>query len=164
MKTLFIGGVKSGKSRHAELYTLSRSETMPFYLATGEAFDEEMHLRIEQHRLQRADHFVTIEEPLALIEAVTSCDAPVLVECLTVWMTNMLHHGYTKEEILTGVMDLLALEHDIVFVLNDVGGGVIPDNALAREFADLSGIVSQRLGAGCDEVYHCIAGIATRIK
>lgn len=164
MKILYIGGVKSGKSRHAEQRTLALSDTKPYYLATGEAFDEEMRLRIEHHRAQRSDSFVTVEEPLELMELVGRSDAPVLIECMTVWMNNMLHHGYTKEEILQEVLRLLELDHDIVFVLNDVGGGIIPDNALARLFADLSGIVAQRLAEGCDEVYHCIAGIATRIK
>lgn len=164
MKVLYIGGVKSGKSGHAERRTIALSDAKPYYLATGEAFDEEMRLRIEHHRAQRADSFVTIEEPLELMKLVARCDEPVLIECMTVWMANMLHHGYSVEEIVAEVLHLRDVEHDVVFVLNDVGGGIIPDNALSRTFADLSGIVAQRLAEGCDEVYHCIAGIATRIK
>jgi adenosylcobinamide kinase/adenosylcobinamide-phosphate guanylyltransferase len=164
MKTLFIGGVKSGKSRHAEAYTAALEGGKPFYLATSEPFDAEMRLRIERHRQERLERFKTLEEPLELAEAVEPCDGAVLIECLTVWMNNMLHYGRTEEEIFAEVESLLALERDLVFVLNDVGGGIIPDNPLARRFVDLSGRVAQKLGAGCDEVYHCIAGIATRIK
>ena len=164
MKALFIGGVKSGKSRHAEAYVLAMGAAKPFYLATSEPFDGEMKERIECHRLQRSEAFNTLEEPLQLVEAVKGCDAPVLIECLTVWMNNMLHHGFTKEDIYAQMDALLGLDRDIVFVLNDVGTGIIPDNALAREFVDISGVVAQKLGSGCDEVYHCIAGIATRIK
>ncbi len=164
MKALFIGGVKSGKSRHAEARVLGLGTSKPFYLATSEAFDDEMRLRIERHRQERADLFSTVEEPLLLLNAVRSCDGPVLVECLTVWMNNMLYHGYSAEDIVAELLEVLELDKDIVFVLNDVGSGIIPDNALARSFVDLSGAVSQALGKRCDEVYHCIAGIATRIK
>ena len=164
MKTLFIGGVKSGKSRHAEGYALGLSENPPLYLATSEPFDEEMKARIERHRLMRSECFVSREEPLDLLCIVEPAAAPVLIECVTVWMNNMLHHGFAKEDIYEQVDTLLGLDRDIVFVLNDVGTGIIPDNALAREFVDISGVVAQKLGSGCDEVYHCIAGIATRIK
>jgi len=164
VKVLFIGGVKSGKSRHAEAYTVALGGTKPVYLATSEPFDDGMRLRIEKHQAERSEHFTTVEEPLELAGAVKACDGAVLIECLTLWMNNMLHYGRSEEEIVAEVEQLLALERDLVFVVNDVGGGIIPDNALARRFVDLSGRVAQRLGAGCDAVYHCIAGIATQIK
>jgi adenosylcobinamide kinase/adenosylcobinamide-phosphate guanylyltransferase len=80
------------------------------------------------------------------------------------WLNNMLFHDRSEEEILEHIDTVLALPNDIVFVHNDVGSGIIPDNALARRFADLSGVVAQRIAAECDEVYHCVAGLATRIK
>lgn len=164
MKALFIGGVKSGKSRHAESYTVALGGAKPVYLATSEPFDEGMRLRIETHRAARAEQFTTLEEPLELAKALEACDGAVLIECLTLWMNNMLHYGRGEAAILAEVELLLALERDLVFVLNDVGSGIIPDNPLARQFVDLSGRVAQRLGAECDAVYHCIAGIATKIK
>jgi adenosylcobinamide kinase/adenosylcobinamide-phosphate guanylyltransferase len=76
----------------------------------------------------------------------------------------MLFHNKTKEQILEHISKLLTLPNDIIFVHNDVGAGIIPDNALARQYIDISGIVAQRIAAQCDEVYHCIAGIATHAK
>jgi adenosylcobinamide kinase/adenosylcobinamide-phosphate guanylyltransferase len=80
------------------------------------------------------------------------------------WINNMLYHGRTKEQIIEHIEQVLALPNDLVFVHNDVGSGIIPDNALARQYVDISGAVSQLIASRCDEVYHCIAGIATRIK
>lgn len=164
MKTLFIGGVKSGKSRHAEAYALGLGSKRVVYLATSEPLDDEMKQKIDRHRQGRSEHFLTIEEPLNLFAALESVNSAVLIECITVWMGNMLHHGFTQEDIFNQIDKLSGLENDLVFVLNDIGSGVIPDNALAREFVNLSGVVSQKLAEGCDEVYHCIAGISTRIK
>jgi len=163
MKALFIGGVKSGKSRAAEAYALRLAER-PRYLATTACFDDEMRERIARHKAQRAERFETVEEALDLVGAVEAQPHPVLVECTTMWLNNMLFHDRSEAEILAHIDALLALPHDIVFVHNDVGAGIIPDNALARRFADLSGVLAQRMAAACDEVYHCIAGIATRIK
>lgn len=164
MRTLFIGGVKSGKSRHAELYALGLGSRPVVYLATSQPLDDEMKQKIKRHRSRRSEHFLTIEEPLNLTAALETVNFPVLIECVTVWMGNMLHHGFSQEDIFNQIDALSGLGNDLVFVLNDVGSGIIPDNALAREFVNLSGIVSQKLAAGCDEVYHCIAGISTRIK
>jgi len=163
MKALFIGGIKSGKSRHAEAFALGLAER-PRYLATTELIDEELERRVARHKAQRADRFETLEEAMDLVRAIETSHTPVLVECATMWLNNMLYHGRSEEDILEHIEAMLALPHDIVFVHNDVGSGIIPDNALARRFADLSGIVAQRIAAACDEVYHCIAGIATRIK
>ncbi len=164
MKALFIGGVKSGKSRNAEAYTLTLSGNPAVYLATSEPFDDEMRQKIARHKNERSEHFLTIEEPINLFAALEPVKSPVLIECITVWMGNMLHHGFSQEDIFKQLEKILELENDLVFVLNDVGSGVIPDNALAREFVNLSGVVAQRLAEGCDEVYHCIAGIASKIK
>lgn len=164
MKALFIGGIKSGKSKNAEEFTLMHAKTKPYYLATTEFIDAEMAQRIELHKKQREDKFITVEESLELSKAVAKCDDIVVIECISMWINNMLFHNKTKEDIFLEIETLLELENSIVFVLNDVGGGIIPDNKLAREFIDLSGIISQKIAAKCDEVFHTVAGISTKIK
>jgi len=164
MKTLFIGGIKSGKSRHAEAFTLKYAKNIPVYLATTEFMDEEMQERIENHKLQRSENFLTVEEPMNLLEAVRPMKSIVLIECVSMWINNMLYHGFTYQDINAHIQRLLELPHDIVFVQNDVGAGVIPDNALAREYIDISGKISQLLSQHCDKVFHVIAGIPTQIK
>ena len=145
MKSLFIGGIKSGKSYNAEQYTLTLAgDAKPLYLATTELLDDEMQERISLHQQQRLDNFITIEEPLDLFSAIKKCHAPVLVECTTMWINNMLYHEKTKEQILEHINKVLTLPDEIVFVHNDVGAGIIPDNALARQYIDISGIVNIR--------------------
>lgn len=165
MKTLFIGGIKSGKSYSAEQYTLALAAgAKPVYLATTELLDDEMKERISLHQQQRLENFITLEEPMDLVGAVQTLESPVLIECITMWINNMLYHQKTKEQIIEHINSLLALPNEIVFVHNDVGAGIIPDNALARQYIDISGTVSQIIASQCDEVFHCIAGIATKIK
>ena len=168
MKTLFIGGIKSGKSFLAEQYILHQIPNIkyqkPIYLATTEFTDEEIKQRIEIHQKRRENDFTTLEEPLDLVKTVSTQNTPILIECTTMWINNMLYHNRTKEQILEHIETLMQLDRDIVIVHNDVGSGIIPDNALAREYVDISGIISQIIASQCDEVYHCIAGIATRIK
>ncbi|MCF6309466.1 MAG: bifunctional adenosylcobinamide kinase/adenosylcobinamide-phosphate guanylyltransferase [Sulfurimonas sp.] len=163
-KTLFIGGIKSGKSFNAEKYTIENSSSKPIYLATTEFIDEGMQVRINQHKEQREDNFTTIEEPLKLYEAISTCQSPVLVECLSMWINNMLYHEKSFEDMINEIEAILKLDKTLVFVLNDVGSGIIPDNKLARDFIDISGKLSQLIACECDEVYHTIAGISTRIK
>ncbi len=164
MKSLFIGGIKSGKSLHAEQYALKKSKTIPVYLATTEFIDDEMKERIQDHKLQRSEQFLTIEEPMNLLEAIRPMKTLVLIECVSMWINNMLHHGFSYEDIRSHIQKVLELPQDIIFVQNDVGTGIIPDNTLAREYIDISGKISQLLGNNCDSAFHCIAGIATQIK
>lgn len=163
-KALFIGGIKSGKSFNAEIYTLKNSSQKPIYLATTEFIDDEMQRRVDEHKLLRSDKFKTIEEPLKLYNTIAECDSPVLIECVSMWINNMLYHGFGFDDIKRELEAILALDKTVVFVLNDVGCGVIPENKLAREFIDISGKLSQLIASYCDEVYHTIAGISTRIK
>ena len=163
-KTLFIGGIKSGKSFNAEKYTVENSSTKPIYLATTEFIDEGMRSRIDEHRRQRENNFITIEEPLKLYNIISIQDDAILVECLSMWINNMLYHDFSFEDMTNEIKSILELDKTVVFVLNDVGSGIIPDNKLAREFIDISGKLSQLSASGCDEVYHTIAGISTRIK
>ena len=178
VKVLITGGVKSGKSRFAEHRTLELTggET-PIYLATTELLDGGMHERIAVHRQRRGKQFRTIEESLHLSDALSippipplvkgdlqESHAPVLVECLTMWLNNWLHHQLPEAEAFAEIERLLALSNDLVLVLNEVGQGILPENELARRFADLSGRVGQQLGAACDEVWWCVAGHPVRIK
>jgi adenosylcobinamide kinase/adenosylcobinamide-phosphate guanylyltransferase len=166
MKTLFIGGVKSGKSRLAESYTLQNltSVDKPYYLATTEFFDAEMCERIQIHQHRRQDYFITLEEPLNLLATLENCHRPVLVECVTVWLNNMLFHQFPEADILYELEAVLSLPCDLVLVHNEVGLGVIPDNQLARQFADLSGKAAQLMGQYCDKVFFCCAGLMLAMK
>ena len=164
MKALFIGGIKSGKSFLAEEYTLHHAQTNPYYLATTEFIDEEMSKRIEAHKLQRAENFITLEEPINLATIIEKQDDIVLVECVSMWINNMLYREKEYEEIEAEMLKVLHLNKEIVFVLNDVGAGIIPDNALARKFVDTSGKISQLIAKECKEVFHVIAGISRQIK
>ena len=163
MKTLFIGGVKSGKSKLAEAYILKNPDK-PLYLATTEFIDAELRSRIAHHQDNRKDFFTTIEEPLDLAKEIGKHKQAVLIECLTMWLNNMLYHKKSHDDIFKELDLVLSLPNEIVFVLNDVGSGIIPDNALAREFVDLSGKVSQKIAQACDEVYLVTAGLQQRLK
>ena len=163
-KTLFIGGIKSGKSINAQNYILANTRAKPVYLATTEFIDEEMLMRVNEHKKNRANSFVTLEEPLKLHQSISTCQSSVLVECVSMWINNMLYHGFNFEDMTNELKAVLKLDKNIVFVLNDVGAGIIPDNKLSREFVDISGKLSQLIASHCDEVYHTIAGISTRIK
>lgn len=165
MKVLYIGGMKSGKSKLAEARTLSLSQNAkPYYLATTEIMDAEMHDRVARHKARRQENFETVEEPVKLYDTLHPLKRPVLVECLSIWLNNMLYYGADEAAIDAEIDRILKLKNDLVFVLNDVGSGIIPDNALARQFVDLSGRVAQKLAAVCDEVYFCIAGLEKRMK
>jgi len=165
MKILVTGGVKSGKSHHAEKIILAMEKGIkPVYLATTELNDYEMKKRISKHRQRRGNTFETIEEPLLLASVLRNVQCPVLIECLTMWLNNALHHKYSEKKIFTEIDHLLSLECDVVFVLNEVGLGIIPENPLARKFLDFSGRIAQKLGEACDEVIWCVAGNTIRIK
>ncbi|MGZ5624190.1 MAG: bifunctional adenosylcobinamide kinase/adenosylcobinamide-phosphate guanylyltransferase [Methylobacter sp.] len=165
MKTLFTGGIKSGKSRLAEAYILERTTNVkPYYLATTEFFDDEMQARIEIHKQRRRDRFITIEEPVKLLEVLQKCREPVLVECVSMWLNNLLYHQVPETEILQELEAVLQLACDIVFVHNEVGLCIIPDNRLARQFVDLSGKAAQLMGRHCDQVFFCSAGLKLKMK
>lgn len=164
MRALFIGGIKSGKSKNAEDFAIRHAKNKPYYLATTEFIDDEMAKKIQLHKKQREDKFITIEEPLNLAKKVSKCDDIVLVECVSMWINNMLYHNKTNQEIFDEIDRVLDQNIDLVFVINDVGSCVIPENKLAREFIHLSGIISQKIASRCERVYNTIAGISTKIK
>lgn len=165
MKTLFIGGVKSGKSRLAEAYILEQAGTdRPYYLATTEFFDDEIQARVHIHQQRRKDSFITIEEPLKLFDALEKCQSPVLIECVSMWLNNLLYHQIPEADILQELEAVLQLPCNLVLVHNEVGSGVIADNPLARQFVDLSGKAAQLMGQYCDQVFFCSAGLKMRMK
>lgn len=164
MKALFTGGVKSGKSQLAEAYTLALSPTeKPYYLATTECLDEEMQQRILLHQQRRGEQFVTLESPLAILPIIKACDRPVLIECVTMWLNNMLYHK-KEADIFPLLEQICQLPQDLVFVHNEVGFGILPNNPLARTFVDISGKAGQLLAQYCDEVYFCSVGLQQKIK
>jgi len=164
MKTLFIGGIKSGKSQNAQNYILKNSIFKPIYLATTEFIDEEMQLKITQHQQNRKDDFVTVEEPLKLYEVASNTKEAIIIECVSMWINNMLYHKFGFNDMLKELKKLFTLQNDIVFVFNDVGSSIVANNKLAREFVNISGKLAQYIASECDEVYHNIAGISTKIK
>jgi len=170
-KVVFItGGARSGKSRLAE--SLAEGFGTPLcYIATGEARDEEMAVRIAAHRARRGNGWQTVEEPIRLMEALKAAEGrfqAVLVDCVTLWLTNLLLSHEDADRALAEVQALAALLPEltipIVLVSNEVGMGIVPDNSLARSFRDLAGTANQTLAAAADEVYVTFSGIPLKLK
>jgi adenosyl cobinamide kinase/adenosyl cobinamide phosphate guanylyltransferase len=160
-----LGGARSGKSRHAEaLLTVLPPPWL--YLATAQAFDDEMRARIAGHRARRAEGWETLEVPLDLAGAlVRAREQPVLVDCLTLWLTNLLLGGHDIAAA-TAALDaaLDARQAPTVLVANEVGLGIVPDNALARAFRDAAGRLNQDIAAHADTVLFMVAGLPMRVK
>ena len=161
---LIGGGSRSGKSRYA-LELARQRGARPIFLATAQALDGEMAERIRKHREERGDGFVTLEEPLELaaaLRALPDCDA-VVVDCLTLWVSNLMlaGRGIPTEELIAAARATAAT---VVFVSNEVGCGIVPENALARQFRDLAGALNQRVAAAADEVYWMVFGIPVKVK
>lgn len=165
--TLVLGGARSGKSSFAEKLVLN-SELKPIYMATGQALDNEMHDRIAFHRERRGHQWQTVEEPLDLSDALLRHAAPdtfILVDCLTLWITNLM----MQERDIPAEADrfIAALPHiggPVVFVSNEVGLGIVPDNRMSRDFRDQAGFVHQKVAAIADEVYFMAAGLSLKMK
>jgi adenosylcobinamide kinase/adenosylcobinamide-phosphate guanylyltransferase len=159
--TLVLGGARSGKSRHGE--ALIAAEATPWhYIATAEALDTEMAARIAEHRDRRDARWITIEAPRDLAGALDAMreGAPVLVDCLTLWLSNLLlAEADLEAETARLVAVLAAPRGPWVAIANEVGLGIVPDNALARRFRDAAGVLNQRLAARADRVVLTVAGI-----
>jgi len=152
------GGSRSGKSRWALDRARKRGGRLVF-IATAEALDEEMSIRIAKHRAERGPEFTTVEEPLELARTLQSAEADaIVVDCLTLWLAN--GHG-DVEGAISAAREQSA---EVIFVTNEVGCGIVPDNAMAREFRDRAGFVNQRFAEAADEVYLMVFGQALRIK
>lgn len=169
--TLILGGAKSGKTRLA-LRLAEAWAASPVYLATATAGDAEMTQRIARHQTERGPRWRTVEEPLALAEALAGAARPdgvVLVDCLTLWLGNLLTMAELGDDAiearLAGLAEVLpGLAGPAVLVINEVGLGIVPDNALSRRFRDLTGGLSQRLAAVCDHVVFVAAGLPLMLK
>ncbi len=163
---LILGGARSGKTRHA----LAVAERQPkrVYLATAEAWDDEMRDRIARHKEERDDTWLTVEEPLDLPTALKRVDAPdqaVVVDCLTLWLSNLMGaERDIEQETAQLVSALEGRQSTIVFVSNEVGLGIVPENALARAFRDAQGRLNQRIAATVDHVDFIAAGLALNLK
>jgi adenosylcobinamide kinase/adenosylcobinamide-phosphate guanylyltransferase len=160
-----LGGARSGKSHHAE--TLVQAEPGPWtYIATAQGFDEEMRIRIAAHRARRSEEWVTLDAPLNLALALDEArQAPVLVDCLTLWLTNLLLCDYDVPDATDCLIDVLSTRQaTTVLVSNEVGQGIVPDNALARRFRDEAGILHQRMASIADSVVFMVAGLPMRLK
>jgi adenosylcobinamide kinase/adenosylcobinamide-phosphate guanylyltransferase len=165
--TLVGGGARSGKSRHALELARKRGSRLVF-LATAEALDEEMAARIARHRAERGSEFSTIEEPLEIADVIRKApDADVMViDCLNLWVSNlMLTFGRDVDaEIEKFIEAAQSSPAAVIAVTNEVGCGIVPDNALSRDFRDHSGVLNQRVAAVADEVYWMIFGQPLRVK
>ncbi|KKC33171.1 bifunctional adenosylcobinamide kinase/adenosylcobinamide-phosphate guanylyltransferase [Devosia psychrophila] len=165
---LVLGGARSGKTAFAEQLAI-RSGSRPAYLATAEALDSEMRDRVASHQAGRAGQFATIEEPMALSDALLKASAHhdvILVDCLTLWITNLL---MANEDVARAVSQLGATlvqlkTAKVILVSNEVGLGIVPDNAMARTFRDLAGSAHQRLAEICDDAYFVVAGLPITLK
>ena len=165
---LVLGGARSGKSSWAES-VVGAFPTPYVYVATARALDEEMKLRIQTHRERRKDQWETIECPVELssvLEELRGAGRPVLVDCITLWLSNMLCSRSSRiEEAVDRLCRTAAsVDYPLVIVSNETGGGIVPENPLARLFRDLSGFTNQKLAAVCASVYLVTAGLPLRLK
>jgi adenosylcobinamide kinase/adenosylcobinamide-phosphate guanylyltransferase len=165
---LVLGGARSGKTGFAEKLAM-RAGDKPLYLATAQALDDEMRERVRIHQQQRQKRFATVEEPLELPAALAQSAAlhdVILVDCLTLWITNLLvanrNVAEAVGELLAALMKLDATT--VILVSNEVGWGIVPDNAMARTFRDLAGSAHQRLAEICTDVHLVVAGLPLTLK
>lgn len=162
---LVLGGARSGKSAFAEGLI---GDSPALYLATGQALDGEMAERIDHHRRRRGPQWSTLEEPLELPEALDNVlrpDRPVLVDCLTMWLSNLMHAGRDVERATARLCEVLAAPAGpVVLVSNELGLGLVPETRLGREFRDHQGRLNQRVAAGCRRVVFVAAGLPLILK
>lgn len=164
---LVLGGARSGKSRYAEAIA-DGSGLDKVYVATARALDDEMEARVRCHRARRGADWVTVDAPMDLAGALKQtggADKAIVVDCLTLWLTNRILDGDDPEpaiaELAARVPGIPGLT---VFVSNEVGGGIVPDNRLARDFRDAQGWLNQAMAAACDKVVLVVAGLPMMVK
>lgn len=168
---LITGGVRSGKSRYA-LALARRIDGPKVFLATAQPFDDGLRERVQEHQEQRGAEFRTVEEPVYLgkaLAAVGKTPAVVVIDCLTVWVNNLFHEMKDNVTAIRGQKDsfvqaLTDCPSAVIIVTNEVGMGIIPDNALARDFLDTLGILNQRIAQLSDEVILLVSGIPSWVK
>jgi adenosylcobinamide kinase/adenosylcobinamide-phosphate guanylyltransferase len=163
---LITGGARSGKSVRAEARAKAFAGK-PVYIATAEALDAEMHERIANHRARRGNEWIEHETPLELVAALKATDGggARLVDCLTLWLSNLMHAGQDWSNETTRLAERLrAQKSPVVLVTNEVGLGIVPDNALARQYRDAAGLMNQMIAQAADEVEFIVAGLPMRVK
>jgi len=164
--TLVLGGARSGKSAYAEL--LVTSQPGPWaYIATAEARDEEMRVRIKAHKARRGQGWTDYETPLTLADTLANrtAELPCLVDCLTLWLSNVMLAGRDVAQDTDGLVDALSKRvAPAVLVSNEVGLGIVPENALARAFRDEAGRLNQKIAAIADRVVFVAAGLPLTLK
>ena len=161
--TLVLGGARSGKSRTAE--ALLAGAVRPLYVATAEALDDEMRERIARHRADRGEGWQTRETPVELASLLEREAGPALVDCLTLWLTNLMLGGHDIATHVAQLEHALAVRHGpTVLVANEVGLGIVPGDALSRRFRDEAGRLNQRIAAISDRVLFVAAGLPIRAE
>lgn len=164
------GGARSGKSAFAE-HLAEGAAGKRAYIATAQALDAEMLARIERHRKRRGSSWDTYEEPLAVDELIRKLGGryeAVLLDCLTLWLSNVMAHTEDDGAVISQTDDLVVSLNGFdglcIAVSNEVGLGIVPDNSLARRFRDLAGVLNQKVAQAADEAYLMASGIPVRIK
>ncbi|MDR3462253.1 MAG: bifunctional adenosylcobinamide kinase/adenosylcobinamide-phosphate guanylyltransferase [Beijerinckiaceae bacterium] len=164
---LVLGGARSGKSAFAQAQA-EASRFEPIFIATAQAFDAEMEVRIAAHARARGSRWRLIEAPLDLTAALTSASDParvLVVDCLTLWLTNVMLGGDDVDAATDALVDVVArLEGPVIFVSNEVGSGIVPENALSRRFRDAQGRLNQAMARACDGVVLVTAGLPFILK
>ncbi|MFH0729415.1 MAG: bifunctional adenosylcobinamide kinase/adenosylcobinamide-phosphate guanylyltransferase [Pseudomonadota bacterium] len=168
--TLVIGGCKSGKSHHA-LQLAQKRGSRQIFIATCVPFDDELKERVARHKAQRDGAWKTVDVPIDLPQAISDHDGEntvLLVDCLTLWINNLLmvsEDKHTMDEALTNlILALSGARCPVILVANEVGAGIVPENRLARLFRDAAGVANQRIAAVADRVIYMVAGIPMTIK
>lgn len=162
--TLVLGGARSGKSAHAE--SLIESLGGGVYIATAEAWDDEMRDRIRLHQARRGSHWQTREVPLDLAAAVGEhVGTPILIDCLTIWLSNLMHYERDADAAIDELLKAFAgVTAPVVVVSNELGLGIVPENALARSFRDVHGRMNQTVAAAASRVVFVAAGLPLTLK
>ena len=167
MITFVIGGARSGKSSFA-LKEGSALAGKKAYIATAEALDEEMKARIDKHRKERSGEWITFEETLniaRLIEDVYKEYDVIIIDCLTVWLSNLMMNDKNVEKAMESFSQSISTRNCSIFIVsNELGMGIVPDNELARRFRDIAGAMNQKIAGLADKVYLVTAGIPIKIK
>lgn len=167
MKLLVLGGARSGKSRYAEARA-GATGAARVYVATADALDTEMAARIARHQRDRGPGWQTVDAPIDLAGCIRREAAPgrvLLVDCLTLWLSNLLLAGADPEAAAAELLAATAAAAgDLIFVSNEVGGGIVPANTLARRFRDAAGRLNQQMAAQVDEVQLVVAGLPLALK
>lgn len=167
MITFVIGGTRSGKSRFA-LEQASVYEGKKAYIATAQALDNEMKVRIEKHKEQRGPDWDTYEELLRISEVlkkVGTSHSAIIIDCLTLWLSNLMLADKNVENEIESFRSTLDAQRSTLFIVsNEVGMGIVPENELARKFRDMAGALNQKIAEIADEVYLVTAGIPIKIK